>query len=682
VKLFSVWVLILILVARPGLASELLLDATATNAIVLAKDGLADASPVLQYRVQVPKVVAETVTTDRGAFTELTIPGGQLSGAIGAPAIPVLTRLIEIPFGGAPTVTATVRAHRKVSLSAQLEANAPLAPRQPPQPKSGAAVPFAYDARAYRAHGFQQEELATVQEIGILRSHRLALLTVAPVAYDPATGQLELFEGIDVAVNVAGADMAKTREMKARYASPWMDAVAGDILAPQSLRDLDEAARHPASYVIVADRMFEQELKPFIEWKTQKGFQVRTYYTDQVGNTADKIKTHISGLFSTATAENPAPDYVLFVGDHEQVPAHAGTTGSHITDLYHVCTVGTDNLPDVLTGRFSAQNVEQLRPQIEKTLYYEKAAFRDTSYLTRTSLVAGWDSSHAKEWGWPQIKFAVKYFFNRAHGMPKTYAYYSSAADQNAAAMIKNVSDGCAFVNYAAHGSPSSWADPSFTMTDLNGLKNDGKYGLVVGNCCLTNKFELDPCFGEAWLRADHKGAIGYIGGTNSTYWDEDLWWANGLYTIKHPNTSGAAPTLAETGPGAYKDLFTGKRTSGSMVVVGNLAVEASTTSRKKYYWEIYSLMGDPSIIPFLGVPRVQRITHAATSAAGTTSLAITAPAGTYIGISAGGTLYGAALARTSHTVVSVKPLPAGTTLQVVATAPNMKPALSQIRVP
>ena len=59
-----------------------------------------------------------------------------------------------------------------------------------------------------------------------------------------------------------------------------------------------------------------------------------------------------------------------------------------------------------------------------------------------------------------------------------------------------------------------------------------------------------DVCFAEAITRAANKGAIGYIGGTNSTYIGaEDYWWATGFGTVAQ------YPAIADFGPGAY-DAF------------------------------------------------------------------------------------------------------------------------------
>ena len=52
--------------------------------------------------------------------------------------------------------------------------------------------------------------------------------------------------------------------------------------------------------------------------------------------------------------------------------------------------------------------------------------------------------------------------------------------------------------------------------------------------------------------------------------------------------------------------------TQGQMVVGGNMAVEESSTSsgQKMYYWEIYCLMGDPSLSVYFSVPPALTATY------------------------------------------------------------------------
>ena len=655
-------------------AGELNFDnnkANTPSGISIAEDGVRSKLPTLKLKAHVAKLVANEVTTQDGTFTDMQIPGMQVGGNVGDPAIPVMTKLMEVPHGAKVTVKVTKGAVQKVSL-ADLKVKAPIKPRQPPQPKDDTVVPFAHNTQAYAAPGFQQETIATVEEVGMLRDHRLVLVKVAPVAYEPTTGKLEVYTDVQVDVSLEGADLAATKRARQTHGSVYFDWANRNTLVPESLKA--DPINRPTSYLIVADRQFEAELKPFIAWKTEKGFIVTTAYTDQIGNTAAKIKEHIAAAYSNATAEAPAPDFVLFVGDNEQIPAHRGTAGSHITDLPFITVNGNDDLPDIFSGRFSAQNAADLKAQVDKTIYYEKAQFADASFSKASVLVAGWDSRFAVEWGYPQINYGISNFFNAANGFDNVYFSLTKASGQNMAQIVEKVSAGVAFFNYTAHGSQTNFSDPTFSIANINAMKNEGKYPLVVGNCCLTNSFQVGTCFGEAWLRADKKGAIGYIGGSNSTYWDEDLWWGTGNYAIVHPNPQGNGPTMDQTGVGGYEGVFNGSYASqGAMNVCGNLAVNESTSPRKKYYWEIYHLMGDPSLKPFFGTIKEETVTHDGTVAAGATSVTVAAPVGSYVGITSNGALVGAAHVTAAKAVVPTKPLVAGQTLKVVVSGQNLK---------
>ena len=85
-------------------------------------------------------------------------------------------------------------------------------------------------------------------------------------------------------------------------------------------------------------------------------------YTDdlQVGTTTASIKEYLQELYLSGTTEDPAPSFILFVGDVEQIPAW-NLSGE--SDLEY-CEYTNDYFPEVYYGRFSAQNPDQLQPQI------------------------------------------------------------------------------------------------------------------------------------------------------------------------------------------------------------------------------------------------------------------------------------------------------------------------------
>ena len=228
-----------------------------------------------------------------------------------------------------------------------------------------------------------------------------------------------------------------------------------------------------------------------------------------------------------ATPSNPAPSYLLICGDVAQVPAWDGdndTDSDHVTDLPYVKLEGSDYLPEMYYGRFSATNTTELTTMINKTLMYERYEMPDPSYLERATLIAGVDDDWAPTHGNGTLNYGSQYYFNSAHAIDATtYPYPESGSSESS--IFADINAGLGYLNYTAHGSGIAWYDPAFSISDVNNLTNVQQYPVVVGNCCLTNHFDTSTCFGEAWLRASN-GAVIYIGGTNSTYWDEDYWWS------------------------------------------------------------------------------------------------------------------------------------------------------------
>jgi len=163
---------------------------------------------------------------------------------------------------------------------------------------------------------------------------------------------------------------------------------------------------------------------------------------------------------------------------------------------------------------------------------------------------------------------------------------------------------GAALINYSAHGNYNGWANPSFNNNHVNAMTNAHKYPLMIGNACLTGRFNSNDCFGEVLTNAANKGAIGYIGASDNTYWDEDYYWAVGYAPVT------ANPTYNGSGQGIFDGIFhdhgeaysSWATSMGQIAQKGNLAVTQGG-SRVKYYWEVYHVFGDPSLMHYSFVP-------------------------------------------------------------------------------
>ncbi|MBW6514756.1 MAG: hypothetical protein K0B87_08380, partial [Candidatus Syntrophosphaera sp.] len=360
---------------------------------------------------------------------------------------------------------------------------------------------------------------------------------------------------------------------------------------------------------------------------------------------------------------------------------------SHVTDLTYVRLQGTDYLPEMYYGRFSVSSATELTTIINKTLMFEKTTMPDLGYLGDVVMIAGADASYAPTYGNGQINYGTTHYFNPANGIDSdTYLYPASASSD--AQVIANANEGRGYMNYTAHGSQTSWADPTFTVTNVNAMTNINKYGVWVGNCCLTNAFNYSsPCFGEALIRKANGGAVAYIGGTNNTYWNEDYWWGIGYKTPiqaePHPYSAtslGTYDAMFHTHAEAFTDWAT---TVGEANYMGNLAVQQSGSSRTNYYWEIYSIMGDPSLMPYFGVPTANAAVYPGQIYVGQTTYAISGAAPhSRIGLTMNGVTYGTGITDASgNLILPITPFTTAGTAKLVITAQNKVTVIADIPV-
>jgi hypothetical protein len=221
-------------------------------------------------------------------------------------------------------------------------------------------------------------------------------------------------------------------------------------------------------------------------------------------------------------------------------------------------------------------------------------------------------------------------------------------------------------------------------LDDIESLENRGSYPLIIGNGCETNVFNLSECFAEALLRAPGKGALAYIGCTNDSYWDEDYYWAVGVGPIV-PD-----PLYEETSWGYYDRVFHTHNepyeswipSLGEMIFGGNMAVQQSYTSRKKFYWEIYQLAGDPTIIPWFSNPGNRTVIHPLVLPEGSMRLDVTCAPYDYVAVSLNGILLDAVHAGSEGlATVGLPGTFTGDTVDLVVTGQGYRPYRDRIQI-
>ena len=605
-------------------------------------------------------------------YTQLTIEGLTKPYDIGNPDLPVFSKLIEVPSTGDISIE-LLSSNVFISDLAALGYPQEVFPSQSSVFKNQDPLKasFVYNENTYTKDAFYSQELISIERLGTMRGKSIARLQIAPLAYNPLSNELRVQKNIEFRVNFENNIKALPKALKSQDFD-----INFSKLINNDLGEKNNFSSNTTRMIILSDPMFDEDLQSFIQWKTKKGIEVIEAYkgSADVGNTFESMKAYVKSFYDNASDENPAPTYLLIVGDHEQIPSFEA--GNHVSDMYYCEFDGNgDYFPEMIFGRFSATTSSELNIQIDKTIQYEQFTMTDPSYLEEVLLVAGVDGNFAPTHGNGQINYGADYYFNQDHNLtPYVYLYPETTTNDAETAIIEHVSEGVGFANYTAHCGPSGWSDPSFDVSDVEGLENEDEYGLMVGNCCQSNTFNGVTCFGEALLRKSKGGAVGYIGGSDNTLWDEDYYWSVGNGPVS------ANPTYDETSQGIYDCSFHENNeqtsdwsiTQGQILQSGNWAVTESGSGNTEYYWEIYHLMGDPSVLTYYGMPSELTVSHPEALAIGMSSVSVATEQYTYVAISQNGILLDALYTdETGSVTLSFDPLSTMDALDVVATKQN-----------
>ena len=559
------------------------------------------------------------ISTSRGDFIKLSGPKLLPVYTVGKPNLPVYSKLIEVPLNADVKVRVVSYDEEIIDLNSK-GFTEKIIPAQASERKTPQNDVFAVNKNIYSKNTFySQGEIAYYEDRGQKRATRIGRLEIRPFSYNPVKNLLKVYKNIKIEVSYTGADHEATKKLKKKLGGNAFGAVFSGFLHKLDYGTKSLMTQAPFTYVIIADRSFETALQDFVHWKTQKGFKVIEAYTDNpnVGNTVASIKAYCQNLYDNPPAGYNPLSYILVVGDINIVPAtqHSEVNDSPYSDLDLAEYTG-DYLPEVNFGRWAADNAQEVSDIVSKTIKYEKLQMPDTGYLHEALLLAGDDESHEDTYGGGAIYYADNYYVNATHHS-HSHTFLQSTIEtwpgENAQAhdsIITNINNGVGFANYTAHCSPDGWSEPSFSNNDLNNfITNIDKYGLWIGNCCQSNKFDENDAFSELAIKKPNAGVIGYIGGSQFTYWDEDYYWGVGVGDIvEQPTyedtTEGVFDGLYHDQANEVNDLFTWYITNYQLIEAGNLAVEASTSDLKDYYWVIYQLQGDPSIVSFMGTPQ------------------------------------------------------------------------------
>ncbi|MBN1755565.1 hypothetical protein JW877_05045 [bacterium] len=602
-----------------------------------------------------------TVETEAGNFTQLVTATGQYSSEIGKPQLPVIRAMVQIPFGATPYLQITDYQYDEYP-GQELGIEEPVYPLQQPQIKlPNQKNPFIIDQQFYDGHSYLFAEPVVIIDNAVARGYHILLIEIRPVDYNPAENNLKVVKSLNFNINLSGSDYQLTREMKTRYYSAYFEEMfSGLLLNPGAYFSPDWVPALDIGMIIVYESGFASQLSDLVHWKMRKGFKVDFKTDAELGGTANGVRNYIQNQYDSGLVP---PDFVLLVGDVGQIPTFSGEESGSASDLPFSLMDVSDYLPDLMVGRLSLTNTTQVSEMVGRIVTYEKREYSSFAWMDKACFPASDDS-----WYWDLAEATHRYAIQTWYG-PRGFQCDSIWAHSGGTGIqvMNAVNNGRMIVNYSGHGSETSWAGPSVSQAMVQAASNNNMYPFVISNACLTGKFSRDECFGETWIRQDNGGALAFFGASNNSYWDED-------------------DVLERR---MYDDVFEDEYyLIGGMAQRGLYGVYLTYPSNAEYYYDMYNILGDPSVALWFRQPMAMNVTHPDITLPGASNISATVTSGgsplqnALVCITNDGSIHKAGYTNSSGSVsLAISDATMGDTLFITVTAYNKIPYFGTIIV-
>lgn len=526
------------------------------------------------------------------------------------------------------------------------------------------------DPAIFGRAGFVPEQLVQVGAQGFERGQSVAYLVIAPVRWNPATGELERIELVRVRL-VLEATSERPLERE-RVVPDWEDGGAGAAARgsrtarptaligdarqaePFKATQLPSLLGSPVAYVIITNDAMSPAFQQLADWKTQSGVPAVVRTTSFIkqqypfgADDAERVRLFIRDAYSRWGTK-----WILLGGDTDVIPTRLAYTtyygSEHIaTDLYFSCLDGNwnadgddhygegiiispaspgdsvDLLPEVYVGRAPASTLAEAQLLVNKALQYEKQPVADYMgsllFFAEVLFPQNWQPGQATTFdGAELIDYDMLPIMDAAptNRYVRLYENYTDARWrpgsllESRQTVIDSLNRGYNIAVHVGHGYRDVMhvADDNLSSTDAMALTNgDRLINLYATNCSST---AIDfPCIAEAFMKAPHGGTATVIGATRY-----DFPGYSRLYQVEY-----------------FKLLYQRDVNAvGEAQARQKLPFVALSNYDGVHRWMQMTmiLLGDPELRIYTATPRTLSVTHSATMPVSDSTLAVNVAVG------------------------------------------------------
>jgi gingipain R len=520
--------------------------------------------------VVLPGFHSQDLLINGAAFKQISAPGMVPMNLKGEADLPQFSFDLAIPFGTQPFVKVMEVDSVDFNVGAIAPSKGALTRNMNPS-----EIPFEFGS-SYFSSVRSSAQIVHSTHSFIMRDVRGLNVTLTPFSYQHDTQTLKVATRVKLEISNVGRSLGMfniqkslNTEFKALYESHFVNYTKVDT------RDLQNIVKDTGTILIVSPEQFITAMKPFVDWKKRRGFNVKMVSLESLGpKTFTSIKNAV-----VADYNERALSYLILIGDAELTPFHPGKTGNANrmeADPMYGLIAGNDNYPELFVSRMAVKTVAELNVMLTKAINYEASPDTVGTWYTRTLGIGSSEDGGTGLIDWQRVDLLHEMML-KWHYTEADKAYDPGA---NATQVSKSVNKGVGWINYIGHGSETSWGTTYFNNNNIDQLTNTGMLPVIVSVACVNGKFNYSKdSFAERWTKA---GTVEKPTGAVSIY-------------ASSTNQSWVEPTVGQK---AIVELMTQDKltTTGALFTHGSIAVLEANMSQSVQTFETWHNFGDATL--------------------------------------------------------------------------------------
>ena len=463
------------------------------------------------FKLTINSIGLKKVLTPKGEANIVEIPEGSRIEKLGAPDLPKLTQSIVISDYNEMKFDVLSSQFKEIE-------NIEIAPSKGimKRDKSPSDYPYVY-GEEYITNKFFPDKLIKLRDPYIIRNVRGQTIVINPVQYNPVTKKLRIYNEIIIKVYSSGKKGINTLSGKTiiEETSNLFNKIYENHFLNYKESKYTPLSENGDKMLIICDNEFINSMQPYVCLKNLIGLQTEIIDYSTIGNSS-ALKTYITDYYN-----NQGLTFLLLVGDHSNIPVSSTSAGDSDNNYGYI--VGNDHYIDIIVGRFSAENINQVETMVERTIFYEKDINAIATWFKNGIGIASdeccGDDGESDEQHMDNIEDDLQ-----AYGYTINDCYESGGTTSQ---LTSYLNSGSGIINYVGHGNITCWSSLGYCSSNVNSLQNVNKLPFIFSVACQNGNFKNNTCFAETWLRATYDGhptgAVAFCGATINQSWSSPM---------------------------------------------------------------------------------------------------------------------------------------------------------------